>query len=66
MLDHGVPRYRAWGEGRLMRDLYLRQVILLATAASLVVVLVRRIIIRKLKNAKPPNPHYPLRPGELE
>jgi len=49
-----------------MRDLYLRQVILLATAASLVVVLVRRIIIRKLKNAKPPNPHYPLRPGELE
>jgi hypothetical protein len=49
-----------------MRGLYLWQVILLATAASFVVVLARETIIRKLKNAKPPNPHYQLRPGELE
>jgi hypothetical protein len=49
-----------------MRGLYLWQVVLLATAASLVVVLARQTIIRKLKNVKPPNPHYPLRPGELE
>jgi hypothetical protein len=39
-----------------MRGLYLWQVILLATAASFVVNLVRGIIIRELKNAKPPNP----------
>jgi hypothetical protein len=43
-----------------MRGLYLWQVILLATAASLVVNLVRETIIRKLKNPKPPNPRYPL------
>ena len=37
-----------------MKDLHLWQVMLLATAASFVVVLVRDIIIRKLKRGKRP------------